>query len=110
MRPDGPRWVREAVRTAAESIRWVQDGRKSPRRCTGAPREAQGEARRSQNRQNPMCFTMFFACRGFLVYLTHKVVERHPERPKVALRTVNISPGGPQEAPKTGPVRSRRGL
>ena len=102
----GPRGFEDA----AESIRRFQDGRKSPRRCTGAPREAQGEAREGQNRQNPMCFTMFFACLGFLIYLIRREVERHPERPKVALRTVKISPGGPQEAPKTGPVGSRRGL
>ena len=109
-RPDVRGGPREAVRTAAESIRRVDDGRKSPQRCTGAPREAPGEAREGQNRQNPMCFTMFFACWDFLVYVTRREVERHPERPKVALRTVKISPGGPQEAPQTGPVGSWRGL
>ena len=82
---------------------------------------ARGDARELQKRRKEkpekarivklLCvFTMFFACRGFLVYVTRREVERHPERPKMALRTVKISPGGPQEAPKTGPVGSRRGL
>ena len=109
-RPDGRGGPREAVRTAAESIRRVDDGRKSSQRCTGAPREAPGEAQKGQNRQHIICFTRFFACVDVRVHVSRKEVERHPERPKVGRRTVKISPGGPEEGSETGPVGSRRGL
>ena len=109
VRRGGPR---EAVRTAAESIRRVEDGRQSPQRCTGAPREAQGVAREGQNRQRLRCFTRHFALVDSRVHVSRKEVERHPERPKVGRRTEDQprrARRGPRNWPGGLPERSLRG-
>ena len=104
--PHGQGRLREVASTAAESIRKAPDGRKSSRRFRRAPKEAQRGPSQSQSRHNPMCFTRFCACQGFRAYVSRREVERHRKLAEVAVRMVKITPRGPQEALKTGPMGS----